>query len=122
MLFRREGREGDVILGAWARGWGLVIELSEMISELRRELDQAIDAGAGERLRFELGPVEVEVTVGVDSKGTAGAKVRFWVVELGGDAEVARSSLQRVKLTLQPRLAGSAGPAEISGTVKPGER
>jgi hypothetical protein len=99
-----------------------VIELSEMISELRRELDQAIDAGAGERLRFELGPVEVEVTVGLDSKGTAGAKVRFWVVELGGDAEVARSSLQRIKLTLQPRLAGSAGPAEISGTEKPGER
>ena len=51
-----------------------MIELSEMISELRRELNQAIDAGAGERLRFELGPVEVEVTVGLDSKGTAGAK------------------------------------------------
>ena len=58
-----------------------MIELSEMISELRRELDQAIDAGVDERLRFELGPVEVEVTVGLDSKGTAGAKVRFWVVE-----------------------------------------
>jgi len=99
-----------------------VIELSEMISELRRELDQAIDAGVDERLRFELGPVEVEVTVGLDSKGTAGAKVRFWVVELGGDAEVARSSLQRIKLALQPRLSGSKGRPEISDTERVGER
>lgn len=93
-----------------------------MISELRRELDQAIDAGTDERLRFELGPVEVEVTVGLDSKGQADAKVRFWVVELGGDAEVARSSLQRIKLTMQPHLAGSAAPPEVAGPEQPGER
>lgn len=99
-----------------------MIELSEMIAELRRELNDAIDAGADERLRFELGPVEVEVTVGLDSKGTAGAKVRFWVIELGGDAEVARSSLQRIKLTLQPRLAGSKARPEISDTERPRER
>ena len=99
-----------------------MIELSEMISELRRELYRAIDSGTDERLRFELGPVEVEVTVGVDSKGTAGAKVRFWVVELGGDGELARSSLQRIKLTLQPRLAGSNAPPEIFGAERPGER
>jgi hypothetical protein len=99
-----------------------VIELSDMISELRRELYRAISAGTDERLRFELGPVEVEVTVGLDSKGTAGAKVRFWVVELGGDGELARSSLQRIKLTLEPRLAGSTARPEISGAERPGER
>jgi hypothetical protein len=103
-------------------GVGLVIELSAMISELRRELNQAIDAGAGERLRFELGPVEVEATVGLDSKGQAGARVRFWVVELGGEEEVARSSLQRIKLTLQPHLAGSAAPPEIVDAERQGER
>ena len=99
-----------------------MIELSEMISELRRELDQAIDAGADERLRFQLGPVEVEVTVGLDSKGQAGAKVRFWVVELGGETDVARSSLQRIKLTLQPRLVGLKARPEISDTERSGER
>jgi hypothetical protein len=103
-------------------GGGPVIELSDMISELRRELDQAIEAGRDERLRFELGPVEVEVTVGLDRKGGAGAKVRFWVVELGADAEVARSSLQRIKLTLKPRLAGSDAPPLVSGPERPGER
>jgi hypothetical protein len=58
----------------------------------------------------------------VDSKGTAGAKVRFWVVEIGGDGELARSSLQRIKLTLQPRFAGSKAPPEISGAERPEER
>ena len=99
-----------------------MIELSTMISELRRELNQAIDAGADERLRFELGPVEVEVTVGLDNKGAGGAKVRFWVVEIGGDAELARSSLQRIKLTLQPRLAGSRARPEMADTESAGER
>ena len=99
-----------------------MIELSTMIAELRRELSQAIAAGADEQLRFELGPVEVEVTVGLDSKGQAGAKVRFWVVELAGDTETARSSLQRIKLTLEPRLAGSTVRPEISDLERLRER
>ncbi len=98
-----------------------MIELSEMISELRRELGRAVEAGRDEALRFELGPVEVEVTVGLDSKGAAGAKVRFWVVEVSGDAEMTQSSLQRIKLTLQPRLAGSAVPPEVADAER-GER
>jgi Trypsin-co-occurring domain 2 len=32
-----------------------MIELSEVIGELRRELQQAMHAGEGEPLRFELG-------------------------------------------------------------------
>lgn len=55
-----------------------------------------MDAGTDERLRFELGPVELEMTVGLNSKAQADAKIRFWVVELGGDA-VLRASLQRIR-------------------------
>jgi hypothetical protein len=99
-----------------------VIELSEMIAGLRRELYRAIEAGHDEQLRFALGPVEVEATVGVDRKGTAGAKVRFWVVELGADGEIGQSSLQRIKLTLQPELAGSRSRPKVSGRERPGEK
>ena len=57
---------------------GSLIELSTMIAELRRELSQAIAAGADEQLRFGLGPVEVEVTAettpGVDRKATSGSR------------------------------------------------
>lgn len=47
----------------------------------------AMNAGEGEPLRFELGPVELEAAVAVEKGGGANAKVRFWVIELGGDAE-----------------------------------
>lgn len=99
-----------------------MIELAEVISELRRELDQAINAGHGERLRFELGPVELEATIGVDRQGGAGAKVRFWVIDLNGDKRASSSSTQRIKLTLQPRLAGSDTAPQVSGAQVPGER
>jgi Trypsin-co-occurring domain 2 len=99
-----------------------MIELGEVIAELRRELQQAMNAGQGQPLRFELGPVELEATVAVEKGGGGGAKVRFWVVELGGDANAAQSSSQRIKLALQPRLAGSGEAPWVSGDEAPGER
>jgi len=98
-----------------------MIELAEVISELRRELQQAMNAGEGEPLRFELGPVELEATVAVEKGGSGGAKVRFWVIELGGDAKATQSSTQRVKLALQPRLA-SGMTAMVASDEEPGER
>jgi hypothetical protein len=94
-----------------------MIELGEVIGELQ----SAMSAGAGEPLRFELGPVELEATVAVEKGGSGSAKVRFWVVELGGDASVSQSSTQRIKLVLQPRLASGQTPL-ISGDEAPGER
>jgi Trypsin-co-occurring domain 2 len=97
-----------------------MIELAEVIGELRRELQEAISAGEGEQLRFELGPVELEATVAVE-KGGGGAKVRFWVIEVGGDAKVGEVSTQRVKLSLQPRLAGG-GRVWVAADEEPDER
>jgi hypothetical protein len=82
-----------------------MIELGVVIGELRRELQEAMNQGKDQPLRFELGPVELEATVAIEKGGSGGAKVRFWVVELGGDAKVTKSSTQRIKLALQPRLA-----------------
>ena len=97
-----------------------MIELAEVIGELRRELQEAINAGECEQLRFELGPVELEATVAVE-KGGGGVKVRFWVLELGGDAKAGGVSTQRVKLALQPHLAGG-GRVWVAGDEAPGER
>jgi hypothetical protein len=98
-----------------------VIELGEVISELRRELQQAMGAGEGQPLRFELGPVELEARVAIEKGGGGGAKVRFWVIELGGDAKITHSSTQRIKLVLQPRLA-SGETAVVAGDEAAGER
>jgi Trypsin-co-occurring domain 2 len=59
------------------------IELAQVINQLCEELQTAQRAGEGEDLRFELGPVELELTVAVDRQGGPEAKVRFWVIELG---------------------------------------
>jgi hypothetical protein len=98
-----------------------MIELAEVIGELRRELQQAMNAGEGEPLRFELGLVELEATVAVEKGGGGGAKVRFWVIELGGDAKASQASTQRIKLALQPRLA-SGETAMVAGNEASRER
>jgi hypothetical protein len=98
-----------------------MIELGEVIGELRRELQEAMNQGEGQPLRFELGPVELEAIVAVEKGGGGGAKVRFWVIELGGDAKVTQSSTQRIKLALQPRLA-SGGTAMVGGDEEARER
>jgi len=99
-----------------------MIELGEVIGELRRELQQAMDAGKGQPLRFVLGPVELEATVVVEKSGGGGAKVRFWVIELGGDGKAGKTSTQRVKLVLQPRLSSGESTVLITGDEEPGER
>ncbi len=62
-----------------------VVELVDLIRELRRELYETALAGVDEPLRLELGPVELEVTVGVERQGSADARLRFWVVEARRD-------------------------------------
>jgi hypothetical protein len=108
-----------------------MIDLSDVIADLRGELDAARRAGEGEPLRFELGPVELEVSVVVQKEVGGDAKVKFWVVELGADGKLSSTATQRIKLTLIPRLTAAAAanapamadqPAYISGPTEAGER
>ncbi|MFD9500453.1 trypco2 family protein [Streptomyces sp. NPDC060035] len=92
-----------------------MIELARVIRDLREELERAIVAAEGEALRFELGSIELELSVALERSGRAGAKVRFWVVESGADAAVSTTSTQRISLALQPTLAGANNPPFISG-------
>jgi hypothetical protein len=93
----------------------LVIELASVIRDLREELEQAVVAAEGETLRFELGTIELELSVALERTGHAGAKVRFWVVESGADVTVNATSTQLVKLALRPTLQGSPNPLLVSG-------
>ncbi|MFD7712070.1 trypco2 family protein [Streptomyces sp. NPDC059785] len=101
------------------------IELAELIRQLREELKTAAGAGAGETLRFEVGPVEIEASVAVSREAGANGKVRFWVVEAGGDGKSARSATQRITLTLNPKVEADDGTTRsplISGDEVDGER
>lgn len=100
-----------------------MIELASVIRDLRDELETAVAVGGGEELRFELGPIELEVTVAVERSGGAGGKVRFWVVELGGELKTDATDTQWIKLTPTPRLGGGkGGKAFVHGTAESGEK
>jgi hypothetical protein len=98
------------------------VELAQVIGQLRRELSAAMRDGEGEDLRFELGPVELELTVAVSKEAGPNAKVRFWVIELGAEGTVASQATQRITLTLDPRRRGVAGKPLIAGPERTGER
>jgi hypothetical protein len=91
-----------------------MIELADVIAGLRRELDTARREGTGKDLRFELGLVELEVSVAVEKSAGGDAKVKFWVVELGANGKISSTSTQRIKLTLTPRLTEAAEAADTT--------
>lgn len=98
------------------------VELAQVIGRLRQELTAAMWEGEGEDLRFELGPVELELTVAVSKEAGPNAKVRFWVIELGAEGKVASEATQKITLTLDPHRRGVAGKPLISGSEQTGER
>jgi hypothetical protein len=100
-----------------------MIELAEVLSELRAELDRARLEAEGSALRFGLGPVELEVTVALSREGRAGGKIKFWVAEVNAEGKLSSTSTQRIKLTLNPTLDAGSGvdaqPAESGASVSP---
>ncbi|MEV8366956.1 trypco2 family protein [Streptomyces niveus] len=78
-----------------------MIELSELISELRRQLNTA--EAVGQEDQFELGPVEIELTVSVAREEGSRGRIRFWVLDDGTEEPPEHSRTQRITLTLRPR-------------------
>lgn len=74
-----------------------MIELAGVIRDLRDELERAIVAGEGETLRFELGPIELDVAVVVQRSDGVTGKVHFWVLEFGADHKKDAGETQRIK-------------------------
>lgn len=78
--------------------------LSEAISAIRGELEQAMADGHGHPIQFRTGPVEMEFAVDVKKDGQAGAKVSVlpWSASVEAKAGYAAGTTSRLKITLQP--------------------
>lgn len=101
----------------------MTIELAELVAQLRAELAEAMRAGSDADLRFEVGPVELELTVAVDKSVDGSGKIRFWVLEMGTDTSVSSTTTQRIKLTLDPRRGDAPdNKVTIDGTEITDER
>lgn len=99
-----------------------MLELAEVIRALREELEYAMEASAEEALRFELGPVDVEMSVAVEAGASAEIKPRFVVISVGAHGSVDRTSIQRIKLTLTPRVGPAGRTPLVAGVVGERER
>ncbi|MFC8131163.1 trypco2 family protein [Streptomyces sp. NPDC057302] len=102
-----------------------MIELAEMIAQLRGELAAAMAAAKDpedDALRFELGPVQLEAEFTVQRSGTADGRIRFWVVEAGASGQQAHSTTHRVTLSLEPSVHGSGQRPWVGGDQSPRER
>jgi hypothetical protein len=98
-----------------------VIELADMIREIREQLTTALADGDGRMLRFELGPVEIEASVVLTQEGGGDAKVRLWVVDAGANGKYAQAETQRVSLTLTPKVVPPGGGVPSTAMIAGGE-
>ncbi|WP_087071994.1 trypco2 family protein [Arthrobacter sedimenti] len=84
-----------------------MIDLVDVIRDLRTQISQAQLASIGEDLQFELGPIELEMSVAVTEEISGQGKVRFYVLEMGASGKESELTTQRIKMTLTPRGANS---------------
>lgn len=89
------------------------IPLANAIRSLRRELVAAVQEGQDEKVRFALGPIELELQVEITREAGGDAKIGFWVVAFGGSAGRATGSSHTVRLSLNPVLASESGDVPL---------
>ncbi|MFI6482488.1 trypco2 family protein [Nonomuraea sp. NPDC050663] len=91
-------------------------ELSDVITELRAEISRAMRSAADHDLQFEVGPIELEVTVAVTDGKKGDGKLKLWVVETGGELSKSQATTHRVLLTLTP-TSRSKAPIKVTGAA-----
>src|SRR4051812_31854180 len=85
------------------------VPLSAAIGALREELARAWWDGRHHTVRFKPAPGELTLQVAVTWSGGGGAGVRWWLIELGGEASKQSAVTQTVKVTLDPILFDEKG-------------
>jgi hypothetical protein len=90
------------------------IDLADAVAAVRDQLMEAAARGVGERIAFEVGPIQLEFTVELRKDASAKAGVRAWVFT--ADASVAASAVRthKVSLTLTPKDAETGDEILVS--------
>jgi hypothetical protein len=98
------------------------IGLVDAVMALRAELSAAVEAGRGESLRFELGPIQMELAVTVRREAGGSAGIQFGVVSVGGKGGVSNETIHRLTLALTAKEADSGRAPEIASVDPKGDR
>ncbi len=86
--------------------------LAETICALRSELNSAMESGADERLHFELGVVQLEMTLAITREGSGDAGIRFGVVSFGAKGGLKDETTHHLTLSLQPVVKDASGQTQ----------
>jgi hypothetical protein len=100
------------------------IELSDLVSSLRSEINRAWQEGQYDTVGFEAGPIEVELTTEIEVVQVSGKlSAKFWVLNVEAEAGRTRASTQRITFSLTPRdRRDPSKPLMITGQAAAGER
>ena len=100
------------------------IELADLVTSMRSEINRAWSQGQYDVVGFEAGPIEVEVVTEVEVVQVEGkVTAKFWVLEVEAEAGRTRTTTQRITFSLTPRdRRDPSRPLLISGTAAPKER
>jgi hypothetical protein len=93
------------------------VPLTEMIEELRVQLQASANASRGKGLRFAVDKVELELQVAVGEASEGGGGLTFWVLDASGKRAVSEQLTHTFKLTLRP--VGPGAPDDGGGDDSP---
>jgi hypothetical protein len=91
--------------------------LAETIEALRAELTVAMARGNGKPLQFELGQVNVELTLAIIREASGNGGLRFGVVSFGAAGKASSETTHRLSLSLKPVAAHDADPVRVTADV-----
>ena len=87
----------------------VAMPLVDTIQELRENLSEAIRRGKPDALKFDVGSIELELTMVVTREGGGGGKISFGILGMGAEAnlsgKLSDAATHRIKLALKPRMA-----------------
>lgn len=90
------------------------IGLVDVVQALRAELARASELATDQAVQFPVGQITLEFQVGVTRNAEANGGIRFWVLELGASAGVAKESVQTVTIVLEPPVDAHGMPIKVS--------
>lgn len=89
------------------------IDLADAVAAIRDQLMDAATRAADERIRFEVGPIQLEFTVELQHDAGAKFGVRAWVLSAGVSAASSSQYTQKISLTLTPKDAKTGRATEV---------
>lgn len=92
--------------------------LSAALEGLREELQSAWEKGARQTIRFRVGEVTLTLEAVARRDTQGGGKIRWWLIEAGGDVKAGKETTQTLVLTLTPGFYDAQGnlrPFDVAG-------